>query len=109
VVADGDVRWLTLSGGTLTATGEASGVMLGLYRVRAPRVSGLAVSALQLRTMQLRGVSVAGYNDIRQQRGIAIGIYNDARRLNGVQIGLINRARNNPRATRWLPIINAHF
>jgi hypothetical protein len=59
--------------------------------------------------MLLRGVSAAAYNYIGEQRGLSIGLFNDARRLNGIQLGLINRARNNPPATRWLPLINAHF
>ena len=82
---------------------------MGLYRVRAPRVTGLALSAVQMRSIWLRGVSVAGYNYVAEQRGLTIGLYNDARRLEGVQIGLINRARNNSPALRWLPLVNAHF
>ena len=72
-------------------------------------MTGIAVSAVQLQAISLRGASIAGYNYVARQRGFTIGIYNDARRLNGLQIGLINRARNNPPAMRWLPIINAHF
>jgi hypothetical protein len=109
VVADGDVKWATLSGGTLTATGDASGLMVGLYRVRSPRVSGLAVSALQVRTIQLSGISVAALNEIRRQRGLAIGVFNSAHELNGIQIGVLNRARNNGPGFRWMPIINMHF
>ena len=63
-----------------------------------------------MRTRELQGISVAGYNDVRStQRGLSIGLYNDARRLHGVQIGLLNRARNNPPGTRYLPFVNAHF
>ena len=108
-MADGDVRWLTVTGGTLTGTGDASGLMVGLYRVRSPRVSGAAISALQVRAFEQRGVAVATTTDIRRQRGLTIGVFNDARQLRGVQIGLLNRARNNPGWAQWLPIINAHF
>jgi hypothetical protein len=109
MVADGDVRWVTLTAGTLLARSSAAGLLMGLYRVRSPSVSGISVSALQLRTIRLRGASVAAYNSVREQHGLSIGIFNDARRLHGVQLGLLNRADNNPRATRWLPLINAHF
>jgi hypothetical protein len=83
--------------------------MMGLYRVRSPSVTGISVSALQLRTIRLRGASIAGYNYVREQHGLSLGLFNDANRLNGIQLGLLNRARNNPRGFRWLPIINAHF
>lgn len=109
IVADGDVRWLALSGGTLTATGDATGLLVGLYRVRSPRISGISVSALQVRTAELRGLAIAGHTDVRHQRGVAIGIYNDARQLNGIQIGLVNRVRENPLWSQWLPLVNARI
>ena len=109
VVADGDIRWVSLTAGTLTGTGESTGLMVGGYRVRAPRLTGVALSVIQTSAIQMRGMAVGGYNSFRAQRGLAIGIYNDARRLDGVQLGLINRARNNPSGFRWLPIVNAHF
>jgi hypothetical protein len=109
IVADGDIRWVALSGGTLNATRDARGALVGLYRVKSPRVSGVALSAVNLRTAELRGISVAGHNDVRVQRGLTIGVYNDARQLHGVQLGLINRVRNNPAWARWLPLVNARF
>jgi hypothetical protein len=109
IIADGDARWVTLTGGTLVARSSAAGLVMGLYRVRSPSVTGISLSALQLRTIRLQGASVAAYNYVREQRGLSIGVFNDARRLHGVQIGLLNRAGNNPRATRWLPLVNAHF
>jgi hypothetical protein len=103
------VKWVTLTAGTLVGRADAEGLLMGLYRVKSPTITGLALSALQTRAILLRGVSVAGYNYIAEQRGLTIGLYNDARSLKGVQLGLINRARNNPPAARWLPLINAHF
>jgi hypothetical protein len=64
---------------------------------------------VSVRSAALRGIAVAGHNDLRLQRGLAIGVYNDARRLRGVQIGLINRARDNPSWARWLPLVNMRF
>jgi hypothetical protein len=59
---------------------------------------------------QLRGVSIAGYNDVRgRQRGLSIGLYNYARVLHGLQLGLINVARNNPPGLRILPLANANL
>jgi len=98
-----------LSAGTLTSTTDARGLLVGGYRVRAPRLTGIATSVIQTRAIQLRGIAVGGYNDFREQRGLSIGLYNDARRLHGVQLGLVNRARNNAPGFRWLPIVNAHF
>ena len=109
VVADGEVGWATLTAGTLIARGDATGLLMGLYRVRSPRVTGLSLSAVQMRAIWLRGISVAGYNYVAEQRGLTIGLYNDARRLKGIQLGLINRARNNSSGLRWLPLVNAHF
>ena len=109
IVADGGVRWVTLSGGTLFARDDATGLLVGLYRVRAPTIAGIALSAVQMRAIALHGISIAGYNYVSRQRGLTIGVYNDARQLHGMQIGLINRARNNAPGARWLPIINAHF
>jgi hypothetical protein len=102
-------RWITLTGGPLRATDDATGLMVGLYRVRSTRATGVAVSALQLRTYELRGIGVAGYTQVGRQRGISVAIYNDARALHGLQLGVLNRARNNPTWARWLPIVNAHF
>ena len=63
-----------------------------------------------MRTENLRGLSIAGYNEVRGlQTGITIGLFNTADVLNGVQIGLLNRAKNNRPPFEWLPLFNAHF
>ena len=83
---------------------------MGLYRVRSPTCHGISLSALQMRAILLRGVSVAGYNYVAEQRGLTIGLYNDARRLQG-RAARVDQpgAKQLRRAARWLPLVNAHF
>jgi hypothetical protein len=86
------------------------GLTFGGYRVRAPNVEGVSAAIAMMRTEDLRGLSIAGYNEVRGvQTGITIGLYNTADQLNGVQIGLLNRANNNRPPFRLLPLFNAHF
>jgi hypothetical protein len=73
-------------------------------------VTGVSTGIAMMRTRDLRGLSIAGYNEVRGvQVGVTIGVYNTADELHGVQLGLLNRAKNNAPPFRWLPIINAHF
>lgn len=63
-----------------------------------------------LRTTRLRGLSVAGYNEVNGvQVGVTVGIFNTADELRGLQVGLLNRAKNNRSPFRWLPLVNASF
>jgi hypothetical protein len=57
----------------------------------------------------VRGVAIAGFNNIGTQHGVALGVFNYAARLHGLQIGLWNVAENNPRAFRRLPLVNLHL
>ena len=110
IVADGEMRWVSLTAGALESTERIHGLAMGLYRVRTPTLRGVSVAAGMMRSRYMEGISVAGYNHVRrEQRGLTIGLYNDARRLRGVQVGLLNRARNNPPGRRYLPIVNWHF
>jgi hypothetical protein len=90
--------------------GRKSCAAIGGVHVEGGGIRGLAVSPIRIRTWELRGVSIAGYNRIKgDQFGLAIGLYNYAKRLRGVQLGLINNARNNRGLLRVLPLVNVHL
>jgi hypothetical protein len=110
VIGGGSVTGLTAALGVVEGGTAIRGVTAAGYRVRAPNVDGVAAAVAMMRTENLRGFSLAGYNEVRGvQTGLTIGIYNTAQVLNGVQIGVINHAGNNPPGLRWLPIVNANF
>lgn len=107
---DGEVRGVNASGVFTFTRGTARGVSASVGVVAGDTLVGLAVAGLYERSRELRGVSVAGWNDVRgMQRGITIGLYNYARTIRGVQLGLLNHVRSNPRGLRLLPIFNTKF
>jgi hypothetical protein len=109
-VSDAPIAGLSVSLGAVESSTAVAGAAFGGYRVKAPRLEGLAAAIAMTRSNELRGIGIAGYNEVRGvQTGITIGLYNSARVLNGVQIGLLNRAQNNRPPFRWLPLLNAHF
>jgi hypothetical protein len=107
---DGEVRGVNASGVFTFTRGTARGVSASAGVVAGDTLIGLAVAGLYARSRELRGISVASWNDVRgMQRGIAIGFYNYARTIRGVQLGLLNYVRSNPRGLRLLPIFNTRF
>lgn len=110
VVGEAPVVGLTATLGAAESASAIRGITAAGYRVRAPNVDGVSGAIGMMRTTDLRGLSIAGYNEVKGvQLGVTIGVYNSAEVLNGVQIGLLNRAKNNAPSFRWLPLINAHF
>jgi hypothetical protein len=110
LVAEGPIVGLSATLGAVESGTSIRGITAAGYRVRAPNVDGISAAIGMMRTENLRGFSLAGYNEVRGvQAGVTVGIYNSAEVLNGVQIGLLNRAKNNAPPFRWLPLINAHF
>jgi hypothetical protein len=86
------------------------GIATGLVKIKAPEITGAALSLGYLDAVDATGLTVAGYNRVRgRSSGLSIGLYNSARRLSGIQIGLLNHADNNPAPFRYLPFINVHF
>lgn len=125
-VADGNVTGIAIGGLATVANGDIRGVGIsGLATVTDRSLTGLGIggvslvadkalrgvgAALYVKTWELHGVSIAGYNRVRgAQVGLTVGIYNSARVLKGVQLGVINRAQNNHGILKILPLINAHF
>jgi hypothetical protein len=79
------------------------------YRIKSPRVQGLAIPVAWLRAEQLEGASIGVYNRVvGSQVGLAIGLVNYAKELHGLQLGLINIAGNNRGLARVLPVLNLH-
>jgi hypothetical protein len=110
VVATGPVVGITKTLGAVESRELVRGFTAAGYRVRSPRVEGIAAAVGTVRTDHLRGLGIAGYNDVRGvQVGVTIGVYNSAEILNGIQIGVLNRAKNNRPPFRWLPILNVHL
>jgi hypothetical protein len=100
-----------VAGGLAAGAGtRILGIGASVAYLRAPEITGLALTGGYLHTDVLRGVAVAGHCRAEaEQRGLAIGVVNTTPRLHGVQIGLLNHAGNNPSGLRWLPLLNAHF
>lgn len=100
-------------GGVAVGAGTAlSGFTVAGLAAGSTNMTGLSVAGgyMRIEDGTLRGVSIAGYNDIRgHQRGLTIGLFNYARHLHGVQLGLINVARNNPPAATVLPVVNLNL
>lgn len=99
------------AGGLGVGAPTVEGVVVGGIGAGAENLTGVSIAGgyVRLEGGVLRGVSVAGWNDIRgRQRGLTIGLYNYTRDLSGIQIGLLNVARNNPPGLRILPFVNAN-
>jgi hypothetical protein len=110
VVGNEAVEGISAALGAIESRELIRGATFGGYRVKAPNIDGLSAAIVMMRTEDLRGFSIAGYNEVRGlQTGLTIGLYNSADELHGVQIGLLNRAKNNRAPFRWLPLLNAHF
>jgi hypothetical protein len=107
---DGELRGVNAAGVLAYSRYVARGIQVGAAATAADTMVGLAAAGLYSRSNELRGLSVASWNDVRGvQRGITIGIYNYARAIRGVQIGLLNYVRSNPKGLRLLPIFNTKF
>lgn len=110
VIGNDAVEGISAALGAVESRALIRGATFGGYRVKAPNIDGLSAAIAMMRTEDLSGVSIAGYNEVRGvQTGLTIGLYNSADQLHGVQIGLLNRAGNNRPPFRWLPFFNAHF
>jgi hypothetical protein len=111
VGAGNRLRGIAVAG--VAAGGQTvEGLLVGGAGAGGRDLTGLSVTGGYFRLEEgiMRGVSIAGWNDVRgRQRGLAIGIYNYARSLHGVQIGLLNVAKNNPAGLKALPLINANL
>ena len=111
VGAGGAMRGVAVAGGA-AASAHVRGLLAAGLGTGASNLSGVSLTGGYFRIEDgiLRGVSVAGWNDVRgRQHGLAIGLYNYTRHLSGVQIGLVNVARNNPSGLRVLPLVNANL
>ncbi|MEO5816154.1 MAG: hypothetical protein ABIT20_12830 [Gemmatimonadaceae bacterium] len=126
VGAGRDLTGISIAGIAAGAGGTLTGLTVAGVATGAPRLRGVALSAIavggqdvkglvfagawmRIENGQFSGVSVSSFNQVKGvQHGLAIGIVNFAEELHGVQVGLINIARNNPSGARVLPLLNWH-
>ena len=111
MVANGGITGLAVGVlGGVSSDGILRGAAVGGYMVRIREIRGFSASVLRVKTNTLRGVSIAGFNQVRRvQVGLSIGLLNYARELHGVQVGLLNIAGNNRGLARVLPLLNLHL
>ncbi len=72
-------------------------------------LTGVAGALFGIAIDRVKGFTVACFNFSKEHTGISIGAVNRTKKLNGIQFGFLNYAGNNPKAFRFLPLINMHF
>ena len=110
MVANRGITGIAIGGIGVASDGVLRGGALAGYMVRVREVHGFSAAVLRVKTNTLRGVSIAGFNQVRRmQVGLSIGLLNYARELHGAQIGVLNIAGNNRWPWRVLPFLNLHL
>lgn len=124
----GDITGITLAGIGVGAGGTVRGLAFGGIGVGAPRIRGIALSAVAAGGEDVKGgvlapfyftvsddgrvsgLTMSAWNRVRgDQYGISLGLLNTAWDLHGWQIGVLNYAANNPKGLRLLPLFNREW
>jgi hypothetical protein len=77
--------------------------------LKTSKFEGVALSFGFVYFYEIKGLIIGSALVSEKHKGISIGLYNHSKKLNGIQFGLFNYAGNNPRALRYLPIVNMHL
>jgi hypothetical protein len=110
IVTQNEIAGVSATLGQIKAGDAIMGITFGGYKLEAPSISGINLGVGWTESLELTGLTCAGYNQTDGlQTGLVVGVVNYTRDLLGVQIGLLNYVEENPAGLKLLPILNAKF
>ncbi|WP_312091049.1 LA_2272 family surface repeat-containing protein [Chryseobacterium sp.] len=92
-----------------------NGLMGSLFSFEIEKGKGVFLATLKVSSKEMKGISMAAFNDSEVMRGVQLGLYNRNSNGKGLQLGLVNKSKKmkglqigfwNKNEKRTLPIIN---